>query len=221
MEKYLLPLYEKMNEASNSEKAIGAKQYMKNQFEFMGVDAVKRREIIKEFLKKYGLPEKTALKEFVFELWEQKEREYQYFAIDVIRKVVKNLKENDIEWIEQMIIRKSWWDTVDAVAASICGFYFLLFPDTTERITNQWIQSGNIWLQRSALLFQLTYKKQTNTILLSKYIEYLTGSREFFINKAIGWVLREYSKSDRQWVRKFVDTHTLAPLSIREATKYL
>jgi 3-methyladenine DNA glycosylase AlkD len=221
METYIGDLSEKMEIAVNPVKAIGAKQYMKNQFEFLGVDSSTRRKILSEFLKEKGIPVISKLSEFCFLLWDKPEREYQYVAIDVLQKIAKKLNENDIEWLEQLIMRKPWWDTVDGLAASICGIYFQLYPEQIEIVTGKWIQSGNIWLERSALLFQLKYKKQTNTTLLSKYIEELTGSREFFINKAIGWVLREYSKSNKEWVRRFVDTHSLAPLSYREATKYL
>jgi len=142
-----------------------------------GIDASKKAvKSLKEFLKEHGpAGKKPPLKNFVFELWKKEEREYQYFAIDVIRKLAKNLKENDIEWIEKMIVIKSWWDTVDIVAASICGEYFHSYPDKIETITINWIQSGNLWLQRSALLFQLKYKKQTNTILLSKIYRTTAG----------------------------------------------
>jgi 3-methyladenine DNA glycosylase AlkD len=221
MDKYLIPLSERMRNASNPENAIGAKKYMKNQFEFLGINAPIRYEILREFFKENGLPEITGLKKIVFELWEEPEREYQYIAIELIRKRVKNLREEDIIWIEQLLERKSWWDTVDALSAWICGFYFQKYPAMTEVVTEKWILSKNIWLQRSALLFQLKYKKQTNTILLTRYIEHLIGSREFFINKAIGWILREYSKTNKNWVLKFVESHSLAPLSFREATKYL
>ncbi len=83
------------------------------------------------------------------------------------------------------------------------------------------MDSGNMWLQRTALLFQLKYKKATDTKLLTDYILKLQGSKEFFINKAIGWILREYSKTESDWVIEFVKKHQLAPLSHKEALKWL
>lgn len=221
MEHYLARLYEKMQLAANPERAVGAKKYMKNQFEFLGMDSNTRRIIMREFLKEQGLPEISKIRDFCFALWDRPEREYQYIALDVLQKVTKKLHEKDIEWLGQLIIRKPWWDTVDGLAASICGVYFQLYPNQIKPVTGKWIQSGNMWLQRSALLFQLKYKKQTDTVILGKYIEKLMGGHEFFINKAIGWVLREYSKSNKEWVKRFVDSHSLAPLSYREALKYL
>ncbi len=83
------------------------------------------------------------------------------------------------------------------------------------------MKSGNMWLQRSALLFQLKYKQDTDTVLLANYIEQLSSHKDFFIRKAIGWVLREYSKTNKEWVREFLNHHTLSGLSVREASKYL
>jgi 3-methyladenine DNA glycosylase AlkD len=83
------------------------------------------------------------------------------------------------------------------------------------------MNSGNMWLQRTALLFQLKYKKATDVNLLSDYILRLQGSKEFFINKAIGWILREYSKTDPDWVIQFVQNNNLANLSRREALKWI
>jgi 3-methyladenine DNA glycosylase AlkD len=83
------------------------------------------------------------------------------------------------------------------------------------------MKSGNIWLQRTSLLFQLKYKKKTDIILMADYIDRLQGSKEFFINKSIGWILREYSKTDGDWVREFVKSRSLAPLSHREALKWM
>ena len=220
-ENYLAPLFKKMRNAANAEKAVGAKKYMKNQFEFLGIDAKKRKEIKSSFLKQYGTPDLPFLKDAILELWNQPEREYQYIAIEILQKLTNKLQEEDIKWIEQLITIKSWWDTVDGLSSWICGSYFQLYPKKIKTVTEKWILSGNIWLQRSALLFQLKYKGKTDTVLLAKYIEQLTGGREFFINKAIGWVLREYSKSNREWVKEFVNIHSLAPLSYREATKYL
>jgi 3-methyladenine DNA glycosylase AlkD len=221
MEAYLAPLVIEMQSAANFEKAIGAKRYMKNLFEHLGTDAKTRRKIMNTFIKEHGLPDSLKLKEFTFVLWEKPEREYQYIAIDVLQKLTKKLRETDIEWIEELITRKSWWDTVDGLAVSICGPYFQLYPKKIIPATERWMQSGNIWLQRSALLYQLKYKKNTDTAIMAKFIEHLAGHREFFIRKAIGWVLREYSKTNKEWVRGFVDSHVLSPLSYKEATKYL
>jgi len=124
-------------------------------------------------------------------------------------------------WLEQLIVQKSWWDTVDGLASWIIGTYFQLYPQTVVGVTEKWMNSGNMWLQRTSLIFQLKYKKNTDTQLLSNYILRLADRKEFFIRKAIGWVLREYSKTNKQWVKNFIQTNKLSALSYREASKYV
>jgi len=120
-----------------------------------------------------------------------------------------------------MVINKSWWDTIDFLSPKIVGEYFKLYPETIENQIEKWIHSNNMWLQRSCLIFQLKYKETLNTQLLTHIIQSLLCSKEFFINKAIGWILREYSKTNPQWVIKFVHTNTLNTLSKREALKFI
>ena len=210
-----------MHEAAKPERAIWAKKYLKDQFEMLGVDAPTRKQIFRSFLSDRGLPVIEQLEEVSWYLWQQEEREFQYIALEIIVKLSKKLREQDIDWIEKLIVTKSWWDTVDGIAAWICGKYFQLYPAQIIPVTRQWMDSNNIWLQRSALLFQLQYKQTTNTTLLSLYILELSEHKEFFIRKAIGWILREYSKTNKEFVREFVKSYPLSSLSQREATKYL
>ena len=120
-----------------------------------------------------------------------------------------------------MIVNKSWWDTVDYIAVKLVGKHFENFPELIPKHIKTWNSSGNLWLNRTAILFQLQYKKKTDINLLFDIIEKQAGSREFFIQKAIGWVLREYSKTDENAVRKFVMQTNLSSLSKREALKWL
>ena len=124
-----------------------------------------------------------------------------------------------INLMEYMIVKKSWWDTVDHAASDLTGPYFKLFPEQIIKITGRWNGSDNFWLQRSSIMFQKKYRKDTDTLLLSKYILLHTDSKEFFIQKAIGWALREYGKTDQAWVKRFVQQNKLSPLSKREALK--
>ena len=110
---------------------------------------------------------------------------------------------------------------VDFIAGTLAGTHFNLYPELIKPVTGRWMKSGNIWLQRSSLLFQLKYKNQTDTRLMFKYIRSLSSSKEFFIQKAIGWVLRQYSKTDPETVIQFVEAHQLPPLSKREALKVI
>jgi len=185
---------------SNSENALKQKAYMRNHFEFYGLSATTRRTIQKPFFVKAYLPNKKELNNLVKTLWQKPQREFQLFGIDLMLKYVKQFEKNDISLLEYMVVQKSWWDTVDMVAVKLMGAYFKLYVEKRKIYTEKWLSSNNIWLQRCALLFQLKYKNDLDTDLLSNIINSLLGSKEFFINKAIGWILREYSRTNPEWV---------------------
>lgn len=205
----------------NSIVALQQKKYMRNQFEFFGLKTPVRREIQKPFLVKVYLPKKEVLSQLIKELWLQEQRDFQLFGQELVFKYVKQFDKNDIELLEFMITTKSWWDTVDFIAYKLVGAYFKMFPEEIVTKIGVWLASENIWLQRTALLFQLKYKNEVDPVLLSHIIISLLDTKEFFINKAIGWVLREYSRTHPNWVMKFVENTTLSNLSKREALRLL
>ena len=215
---FIKSLKKEFNKHSDPSIAKYQKAYMRNQFEFHGLTAKKRREIQDLFLKDKHISD---LKKLITYLWNLKHRDYQYFAQELIYSNHKKFKVDDINLFEYMIIHKSWWDTIDFLAPKILGKYFNLFPEEIEKNIQRWILSNNIWLQRSSLLFQLKYKEDLNTQLLKKTINSLSNSNEFFVNKAIGWMLREYSKTNKTWVLDFINRTKLSRLSSREALKYI
>jgi 3-methyladenine DNA glycosylase AlkD len=221
MKTNLAPLINNMRLAANPEKAIWSENYLKNQFKCLGISSADRKQILKSFLVEYGLPDFADLKDVCYHLWKTEEREFQYVALEILQKAAKKLRKEDILWIEELIITKSWWDTVDGLAGWICGKYFQLYPEQIQKINESWLGSNNIWLQRSTLLFQLKYKKNTDTELLTNNIIYLADHKNFFIRKAIGWILREYSKTNKIWVKEFINQYELSGLSYREAAKYI
>lgn len=221
MKEYIFPLTETLRKLGNKERAEWSASYVKNQFEFLGIETAIRRKTVKEFVKKRDLLNSEEFRKVSLDLWELPYREFQHSAIDILELHKKRLQKEDIYWIEQLLITKSWWDTVDGLATWICGTYFRLFPEQIPIITEHWMASENIWLERTCLLFQLKYKSKTDTVLLSDLIERLSIRKEFFIRKAIGWVLREYSKTNPEWVRGFIEKHELSALSRKEAEKYL
>jgi 3-methyladenine DNA glycosylase AlkD len=218
---YLLPLDQAFRQKANTSEALGMKAYMLNQFEFFGIPAPQRQSIQKQFLKEHNISSKKQLEAVIKNCFKQPQREYQYFAI-YLYTVNKRYwtKESDI-FIEYCLLQKSWWDTVDGIASDWLKAYFTLFPTQIKVVTNRWNQSNNIWLIRSSIMFQKAFKKDTDTRLLSKYILQHKISDEFFIQKAIGWALREYSKVNPKWVKEFVEANDLTPLSKREALKRL
>jgi 3-methyladenine DNA glycosylase AlkD len=141
--------------------------------------------------------------------------------MNLINKFIKKMDKKYIDFLENLILKKSWWDTVDYLSAKFVGYVFKKNPELINPYTEKWMKSGNIWLHRSALLFQLKYKADTDEKLLYKYCIELSGSKEFFIRKAIGWTLREYSKTNPESVIKFIKTSELSNLSIKEGLKYI
>lgn len=207
-------------EHRNEENAGPMEKYMKDHFPFLGIKSPVRKELEKQFFNESQILKKPFNKDFVAGLWEKDEREYHYTAITYIGKFIKKLPKDVIHFLEELITSKSWWDSVDSIAPLV-GELARKYPEVIEEKINHWSVDDNFWLRRSAILFQLKYKNQTNEILLYDYIGKNTDSKEFFINKAIGWALREYSKTNPVSVKAFIEGNELAPLSVREGSKYL
>lgn len=193
--------------------------YMKNQFTFLGIRAGERKKLVATFLKENGEP--VDLLGLAASLFAEEEREFQYVAIDLLSRYGKKQPSEAIEVYEKLIVTKSWWDTVDGLAGTVVSNHFKLYPELIPAYNEAWINGDNIWLARTAILFQLKYKEQTDVELLFSNCEKWLDSKEFFIQKAIGWALRQYAKVDSEAVRQFVNSQPLAPLSRREALKHI
>ncbi|MBN8210355.1 DNA alkylation repair protein [Bacillus sp. NTK071] len=216
----ILAIQEELVPLQNHAQAEKMEKYMRNQFSFLGIKTPERRKAVKKAIKVHGLPDKQDLKTLLYNLWDKDEREYQNVALDLLD-LVKEFPMDYVELIENLITTKSWWDTVDGLAVHSAGTYFKQFPNKVETVTEKWIKSPNLWLNRSALLFQLSYKADTDFELLKRYICLHSQSKEFFLQKAIGWALREYSKTDPAAVEMFIKQEDLAPLSKREGLKVI
>ncbi len=221
MKTYLKTLQTEFQLNANPEYAIKQKAYMRNQFEFFGLKSSERRAITKPFMMKEFLPDKSELQNIVIAAWEKPERDFHHFAQELVFRYKKQFEKSDIELFEYMITHKSWWDTIDFIATKLVNEYFKKFPTERDFHVDKWLQSGNIWLQRTTLYFQIKHKKQMDLALLTKVIHALASSDEFFIQKAIGTALREYSRTDADWVIDFVENNELSNLSKREALKLL
>lgn len=215
-----MKIIEEFQTHADIERAAKQEAYLRDQFKFLGLTSPVRRALSKEFLKEKA-KEKTIDWSLVDKLWLEEKREFQYLACDYLRQMKKILTVSDLPKIQQLATEKSWWETVDSLDELVGTI--LQADSSAVQIILQWSRHDNFWVRRIAIDCQLGFKESTDKDLLSKVILNNLGSNEFFINKAIGWALRDYSKTNPEWVRAFLSQHSdeLSSLSRREAGKYL
>ena len=212
-------LLENLKAVANPDDAGAMKAYMKNKFEFLGVKTAARRKLAKAFFKQQT--DSVVDWNFINEAWNNLYRELQYAALDYLESRKKLLTPSDLPRLKKLAQTKSWWDTIDFLDRLV-GSIIARFPETKEIIL-AWSCDEDIWLRRLAINHQLLRKEETDTELLENILVNNLGQTEFFINKAIGWALRDYSKTNPDWVRDFIERYRaeMVALSIREGSKYL
>jgi 3-methyladenine DNA glycosylase AlkD len=202
------------------ETARGQMAYFKNQFPFFGLKMPEWTALTKIHFEKYGIPEGPDLDAVIRLCFADEYREMHYFALEMTQ---RSLKKQPAEWInmlEELIVTHSWWDSVDWIA-KLVGAHFLRFPELIIPVTARWMASGNFWLQRVCLIFQLKYREKTDAALLFQYVAMVAGEKEFFLRKGAGWALRQYSRTDPDAVRAFIERTPVSPLTRREALRLL
>ena len=212
-------IFQGLKEVANPEDAIHMKAYMKDQFEFLGVKTPVRRQVSKIFFKKNH--KSTIDWKFIHQAWDNPYREMQYVVLDYLQLKQKALTPSDLPKIKKLAQTKPWWDTIDFLCRSV-GFICLHYPET-KKFVLEWSRDEDFWLRRLAIEHQLLQKEETDVQLLEQILINNLNQTEFFINKAIGWALRDYSKSNPDWVREFIEKYKdrLSKLSIKEGSKYL
>ena len=194
--------------------------YMQNLFPFLGVPKPKLKELEKAFLNE--LKKEAEIDwGFIGACWKKDYREAQYIALDYLGTKAKKLAKDDLPKLKKLITTKSWWETVDTIDEYV-GEIVSRNPELEKEMI-AWSKDGDMWVRRVAINFQQKYKGKTNTELLEQIMVNNFGSSEFFINKAIGWSLRDYSKVNPAWVKDFLKKYEgkLDKLSVKEASKYL
>ncbi|MBI5915669.1 MAG: DNA alkylation repair protein [Bacteroidetes bacterium] len=208
-------------ENGDPERAQGQMRYMRHQFEYYGLKAPQWMALSKAVFAEHGVFEGEELRSFVRRCFDDEHRELHYFALEMVQRVQKKQPPEFIDFLEELITTRSWWDTVDWLA-KLVGIHFKKYPPLTGPVTGRWMASGNMWLQRVCLIFQLLYRDKTDFGLMKKYILQVAGSKEFFLQKGAGWALRQHSRTDPQGVADFVEKNPhLAPLTKREALRLL
>ena len=216
----LMCLISDLEENRNELLAESMSKYMQDKFRFLGVRGATRTEIYKKYFPD-ARKTKTIDWNFVESCWNKEEREFQYVVVYYLKAMQKFLKREDISRLKYLIVTKSWWDTVDLLAKVVGSLVIRI--EGYDQIMLEWSKDSNIWLRRVAILYQLSLKDKVDEIILDKILVNNLGDNEFFINKAVGWALRDYSKYNPEWVREFIKKNkdNMANLSIREAGKYI
>lgn len=205
----------------NKENAQKMAAYMRNQFEFYGIKTPQRNQIFKPYLKRLKEINKIDW-DLLKEMWNQPQREWQYFVCHVIKELRSNLRAADInQQLQYFIVTKSWWDTIDSLDKIIGNIEYP--SDEVNQIMEEWSVADNIWMRRIAIDHQLLRKEKMNEELLVEILNNNIGQTDFFIRKAMGWILRDYSKTNPSFVQSYLKQHQahLSALTIREASKYL
>lgn len=218
MNKYL-KLKEEFVKNKDDNKKASMEAYMQDNFMFLGLDAKRRKEIQKPFIKQEK-DNKQIDWIFLKECYNDSYREMQYFVLDCLEEQAKYLVFDDITNLEYFVNNKQWWDSIDKLDKIIGSISYN--DERLDDLMLKWSQSENLWKRRLAIDHQQARKEKTNSVLLEKIIVNNLKSNEFFINKAIGWSLRDYYKINPEWVKRFIIKYQdkLSKLSIKEATKY-
>ncbi|WP_411895598.1 DNA alkylation repair protein [Winogradskyella sp. A2] len=205
----------------NEANAIPMRAYMKHKFAFFGIKSMLRKSLLREVVNANKGEVKSNLTEISKTLFKKPERELHYCAMEIYARFKKrHYIKSDIMFIEFLITENSHWDTVDFIAKHILGQFLMELPEMRDEVIQKYSTDDNMWLNRSAILFQLGYKEKTDFSILSNLAIMHKDSNEFFIKKAIGWALREFAKYNSYAVINFVESTDLKPLSKREALKH-
>ncbi|MFI1928194.1 MULTISPECIES: DNA alkylation repair protein [unclassified Streptomyces] len=206
--------------AADPDRAVAMRAYMKDVAPFLGLPTPARRALSRTVLAGTPRPDEADCTAIALRCWALPQREYHYFAVDYLRRYAPRLSSAFLPVARRLVTTTSWWDTVDLLAAHVVGALVAADPRLGADM-DVWIADEDLWVARTALLHQLRYKERTDTDRLFAHCLRRSGHPDFFVRKAIGWALREYSKTDPAAVRAFVtrERDHLAPLTVREALK--
>jgi len=202
-------------------KAMAA--YMKTEDPFLGVPKPAREDLVRIMKARFAPGDRQAYEAGILALWRQPWRESQYLALDFARTFQRFNAPESLPLWEALIRESAWWDRVDLLASNLVGPLLLQHRGALAPELERWVRDPHLWVRRSALLAHLNHKQATAWPQLSRHCLLLAGEKEFFIRKAIGWVLRQYARTDPAAVLAFLEAHeaSLAGLSKREARKHL
>jgi 3-methyladenine DNA glycosylase AlkD len=206
------------------ERAEGEKRYLKSDFDFLGVTTPDLRRQTKAWLRSHPDLTPIELRQIARALFARRTHELKALAILLLQYRLDRLEPADLEMLEQMLRRSYTWAYVDALAVHVVGAIVDRYPETISSM-DAWAKDPDFWIRRSALLSLLLPLRRGNgdwnRFVL--YADSMLEEREFFIRKAIGWILREVSKTSPERVSTFLESRVarISGVTFREAIKYL
>ncbi|MEA2064471.1 MAG: DNA alkylation repair protein [Gemmatimonadota bacterium] len=223
MKKLTLFVKQELISLADPEKAAPMAAYMKTDMPFYGVQSGERRQIARQAMQRFPVESRAAYEDAVLDLWRQPHREEKYIAVTLARLHRKFIGLGSIALYERLIREGAWWDFVDEAAVHLVGSALKACPEELWPVIDRWIEDRDMWIRRTALLCQNRHKKRTDGKRLFRYCLARSPEGEFFIRKAIGWALREYSKSEPEAVQQFLlaNKDKLSALSFKEAARRL
>ena len=222
----IVAIDQQLHALADPERAIKQQAYMKSAIPYYGVAMPDVRRIARSCHKDNPLGSEEDFESTIRSMWDDvTHREQWYAALTVATaKATKPFRTVDrLPMYKHLIVTGAWWDVVDDAASHLVGPLVSTDRGIVKPLMQEWAVDDDMWLRRTAIICQLGAKADTDVDLLAAAIEQNIDSKEFFLRKAIGWALREYSRTDPSWVNSYVNAHRerLSALSIREATKHL
>ncbi len=211
-----------LESVADRDRAVQTAHYMRDHFPFLGIPMADVRRISAPVIAAGQPAPSSMLLDVAESLWAEPEREFQYVGVDLLRRWTGHLEAGDIGRIESLVRTKSWWDTVDALAAHVVGGLVATHHDLVGTM-DRWISDDDRWIARTAILHQLQYRDDTDAERLFAYVDERCADTDFFIRKACGWALRQYARCEPDAVLAYVSDRgeRLSGVTRREALKHL
>lgn len=205
------------------ERAASMQAYMKSAMPFLGVPVPAVRRVTRTCATAQPVASEFELEAIVRELWDEagfREERYAATAMLDVPSVRGLRNPAQLALLRDLIVDRAWWDHVDELAHRV-GELLRLFPDEVGPAVTAWQDGADLWLRRVSVIVQLGFRDTLDTDRLAAAIDANAARPEFWLRKAIGWALRDYARTDPEWVRTFVASRELSPLSRREALKHV
>lgn len=214
-------LREDLEDLADPDRVEQMESYLRGKFACLGLTSANCTIAAKPLLKAVPKASEDELFDLARACWDEPEREFHYVGANALRRGAKNLSVDSLPKVRYFIENNSWWDTVDNLASNTIGPLLINHAELRAEMET-WILDSNIWVARTALIYQLKYKDQTDEDQLFRFALLRAGDTEFFIRKAIGWSLRQHARLKPDAVLDFVKDNedTFSGLTKREALKH-